>query len=288
MALDFTNLQQWVDESGDLLPEAILSTDTLKHIAVQTNVSAGTVSLNVFNADVTDAPRSCDWNPSGSVVFDQINVTVEDRQIKQEMCSLDARNFYTAQRMSPTAQGQDLPFENIIADYYLTGVQKNIEDFIGTSLASSISAANGAQVPAGAAALTVANAVDQLNDLYDALDPAIQQRSDIKIVMSPSNYRIAVRAMVASDLIHYNFSDGSGDVYLPGTDALLVKNSGLVGQDTIVAFSGANAIFATGLLDDSTKFNLFYDQGQDTLKATMFYRQGLGVYDVAKMATNGL
>ena len=289
MALDFTNLQAWTDESGDLLPEAILSTETLSHIAVQTGIAAGTVSLNVFNAEFADAARACGWNPDGDITFDQVDVTVSDRQIKQEMCVNTARQYYLAQRMKPGAAGaEELPFEQVIADYYLTGVQKNIEDFIGTQIKTEINATDANLQPGTPAALTVSNAIDQLNDLYDALDPAIQMRDDVKIIMSPEAYRTAVRAFVAADLMHYNFGQGEGDVYLPGTNALLIKNSGLVGSDYRAAFSGQNVVFATGLLDDMDKFNLFYDQAADNVKATVYYRRGLGVYDVAKQATNGL
>jgi len=33
---------------------------------------------------------------------------------------------------------------------------------------------------------------------------------------------------------------------------------------------------------------MFYDAGSDILKTTVFYRRGLGVYNVAAMATNDL
>lgn len=287
MSFNLTNLDAWTDENSDLLPLAILGTDVLSNVAVRTNVSAGTVALNIFSADFADAERGCSWDPSGDLTFDQVDVVVSDRQIKQEMCVPTLREYWVAQRMKPGEAGnEELPFETVISDYYLAGVKKNIEDFVGSELKTQITA--GGAVSAAPAAITTANAVEQLNNIYDALAPEMQMRDDIRIVMSPAAYRTAIRSFVASDLIHYNFSNGEGDVYLPGTTAKLIKSSGLVGSDFIGAFSAENVVFATGLMDDMDKFSLFYDRATDNVKATIFYRRGLGIYDVAKTASNGL
>ena len=289
MAFNLTALQQWTEENTDLLAGQILGTDILSEIAIRTGVSAGTVALNIFSADTADADRACGWNPSGDMTFDQVDVVVGDRQIKQESCPTTLRDYWLAARMAPGEAGnEETPFENVIGDYFLKGVSKNIEDFIGTSIKTQVTGANGAGVPAGAAALTVANAVEQLNDLYDALDAETQMRDDVKIIMSPAAYRTAVRAFVAADLIHYNFNDGTADIYLPGTNAKLVKTSGLVGSDYIAAIAGEFVVFATGLMDDASKFNMVYVPSEDIVKTTVFYRRGLGVYNVAGLATNDL
>ena len=289
MAFNLNALQQWTEENTDLLSAQILGTEVLSEIAVRTAVSAGTVALNIFSADTTDAERACSWNPSGDMTFDQVDVVVSDRQIKQESCPVTLRDYWLAARMAPGEQGnEEVPFEQVISDYFLKGVSKNIEDFIGQAIQTQVTGANGAGTYGGAAALTVANAVDQLNDLYDALDAETQMRDDVKIIMSPAAYRTAVRAFVAADLVHYNFNDGSQDIYLPGTSAKLIKSSGLVGSNYIAAIAGEFVVFATGLMDDMDKFNMFYDAGSDILKTTVFYRRGLGVYNVAAMATNDL
>ena len=288
MALDLTALSAYTQENTDLIAEAILGTQVLANVSVRTGVSVGTTTINIFNADFADSERACGWNASGDMTFDQIPVTVDDRQIKQEACPKVLRDYWMAERMNPGEAGnEELPFAEVISSYYLGGISKNIEDFIGAELISQITAANGANVPAGAAALTVANAIDQLNDIYDALDARVQMRDDVVIVMSPSNYRIAVRALVAADLIHYNFADGSQDVFLPGTTAKLVKSSGFVGKDTIVAFPKEYVIFATGL-EGEDNFNMFYVPSDDIVKITAYYRRGLGIYSKDQLATNGL
>jgi len=288
MSLDLTNLSVYTQENTDLIAEAILGTDVLANVSVRTGVSVGTTTINIFNADFSDSARACGWNPDGDLTFDQIPVTVDDRQIKQEACPVTLRDYWMAERMNPGESGnEELPFAEVIASYYLAGIQKNIEDFVGAELISQITLLNGANVPAGAAVLTVSNAIDQLNNIYDALDPRVQMRNDVVFVMSPANYRIAVRALVAADLIHYSFADGKQEVYLPGTDAKLVKSSGFVGSDAIVAFPKEYVIFATGL-EGEDNFKMFYVESDDVVKMTAYYRRGLGIYSKDQLATNGL
>ena len=289
MSLNLTGLSAYTQENTDLLAEAILGTEVLSNISVRTGVSVGTTTINIFSADFADAERGCGWNASGDMTFDQIPVSVDDRQIKQDACPVQLRDYWLAERMNPGAAGnEELPFAEVITAYYLGGVQKNIEDFIGAQLVAQITAANGSQVPAGAAPLSVANAIDELNNIYDALDARVQMRDDVKIVMSPANFRIAIRSMVAADLIHYNFADGQQDIYLPGTNAKLVKSSGFVGLDTIVAFAAEYVIFATGLDSDADTFKMFYVESDDIVKVTAYYRRGLGIYSKDQLATNGL
>lgn len=288
MALDLSNLSAYTQENTDLLAEAILGTDVLANVSVRTGVSVGTTTINIFSADFADAARGCGFTASGDMTFDQIPVTVDDRQIKQEACPVQLRDYWMAERMNPGEAGnEELPFAEVITSYYMAGVQKNIEDFIGAELISQITAANGANVSAAPAALTVTNAIEQLNNIYDALDARVQMRDDVVIVMSPANFRIAVRAMVAADLIHYNFANGEGDIYLPGTTAKLVKSSGFVGADTIVAFPKEYVIFATGL-EGEDNFGMFYVPADDIVKVTAYYRRGLGIYSKDQLATNGL
>jgi hypothetical protein len=289
MSFNVTGLSAYTQENTDLIAEAILNTEVLKHLAVRTGVTAGTTTINLFSTDFADAARSCGWDATTEFAYDQLAVTVADRQIKQEVCVPDLREFWLSERMQPGAGTEEVPFAELVANYYLGGIKKNIEDFIGAEL---ITASAGFAVQGGTpAALTVSNAIEQLNDLYDALDERAKMMEDVIIVMSPEKYRTAVRALVAAGTVgmyHYNFADGQGDIYLPGTNAKLVKNSGFAGEDTIVALPGKYAVFCTGLMDDMDKFNMFYDQGQDVVKMTAFYRRGLGVYSPAQCATNGL
>ena len=289
---DPTTVSAWTNENTDAIAEAILNTDDLAHVAVVTGESAGSRAINVFNGDYADDARSCDFATTNDFTFSQVDVTIEDRQIKQKLCITDARAYWLAARMNASAHTEDFPFADALAEYLLNGVKKNISDFIGAELRTQVTTANGASLQGGTpAALIVGNALEQLNDLYDALDERSKMRDDVKIWLSPAHYRTAVRAIVAQNgagFFHYNVEDGQGKILLPGTNVELVKSSGFVGEDTIICGPSAYAVFVTGLMDDMDKVSMFYDQGEDIIKMAAYYRRGLGVYSVDQWSTNGL
>lgn len=287
---DFTSLSPYTQENTDLIATSILNTKDLSYVSVRSGVAAGTTTLNLFSSDFGDVARDCAWSDTGVSTFDQIPVTVGDRKIQQSLCGTDARQYWLAERMNPSAYGdEEMPFAEVIANYMLAGVSKNMADFIGSEIATQVSAA--ATPYAGAAILDVSNALEQLNDLYDSLDERVKMMDDVKIWMSPANYRTVVRAIVAQNgagFFHYNVGDGQGEVYLPGTNALIVKSSGLVGSNTIVAAPTTYCVLAVGLLDDQDRLNLNYDSSEDVIKMSAYYRRGLAVYSADQCATNGL
>jgi hypothetical protein len=289
---DFGTLLTWTNENTDAIAEAILNTDDMAHVSVVTGESAGTRAINIFSGDYADSDRACDFETTNQFTFDQVDVTISDRQIKHKMCISEARSYWVAARMNASAHTEELPFADAMAQYLLDGVKKNINDYIGSALRAQVTTANGAQLQGGTpAALTVSNALEQLNDLYDACDERVKMMDDVKIWMSPSAYRTAVRAIVAqggAGFFHYDLGDGQGTVTLPGTNAVLVKSSGFVGEDTIICGPAKYAIFVTGLTDDLDRVSMFYDQGEDILKLAAYYRRGLGVYSKDQWSTNGL
>lgn len=284
------DLTEYTQQNTDLLSSAVLNTKELENISIRTGVAGEKVAVNVFNGTITEQDRDCNMTDAGTLSFDQITIDVADKAIAQDLCPTLLREFWLAERMRPgAAGGEEVPFEEVVVDYVAKSIQKNISDFIGTTLISVISA--GGASAGQTAASTVSTILDDLNNLYEALPAEVQLKDDVKIFMSPAYYRMAIRAIVASGngvgMYHYNMEDGTGNVYLPGTNALLVQSSGFIGSNKFVAFSASQAIFATGLLDDSETIRMVYDNVNDKVAMRAYYRRGLGVYDVASTAFNG-
>ena len=290
MSFNLSDLSAYTQENTDLIAEAVLATKELENVAIRTGVPAGTTAINVFSGTITEQDRDCALTDAGELAFDQISVTVADKAVAQSLCPTDLRAYWMSERMKPgAAGGEEVPFAEVIANYVAQSVQANISDFIGTEIKDQITVANGAQLQGGTpAALTVANAIDQLNDLYDALDERVKMMDDIVIFLSPAQYRTAVRALVAGDFRNYGFGEGSGDIVLPGTTAKLVKAQGLIGSNYIAAFPSKYAIAVFGLESDDENIRMVYDNVSDQVKLRAYYRRGLGVYSVDQCATNGL
>ena len=300
MAFSFGNLSQYTDElSFELISKAVLTTDLMDHIQVRSQLAAGTVAINLLDGDFNVGPRACGFTASGDINFSQVDITIADKQIKMEVCTNDLRQYYTSQYMNPSANAEDVVFEEVIADYYIQRIKKYNEGFLingdtadanpGTATGLKTQITGNANVPAGAAAWTVSNAVDQALDLYDAIDESVKDMDDLIMVVSPANYRTLTRALVASNLYHYNWADGQGDLILPGTNCKVVKSSGLVGSDFVFAGPASFIIAGTGLESDSdSSFGMFYSPADDVVKVRAYWRLGVAVHQVALFAANDL
>ena len=298
MAFDLTGLGAYTDElSFDLISKAVLTTELMENINVRTGLAAGTVAINLMDGDLNVSDRSCGFTPSGDINFTQVDITIVDKQIKMTVCPTDLREYYLSQKMSPSAVAgsEEVPFEEVIADYYIKKIKNYNEGFLinGDGVVNGIKAqvttANGANLQGGTpAAWDASNAVEQALDLYDAIGEAVIDRDDLIMIMSPANYRALTRGLVAANLFHYQAVEGNEAVYLPGTNVKLVKSSGLSGSDYVAAGPAEFIVAGTGLTDDMSSFAMMYDPYEDIVKVRAYWRLGVAVHQIDQFATNGL
>ena len=280
--------------SNEIIAKSVLTTDLLSYLDLRTGYTSGTVAINLVDADLPVSALSCGWTSDGEITYSQVNVTIESLQSKTEVCPEDLRSVYQSAFMAAGTGNDAIPFEEVISNQYAEKLTKYNEGFLingfGTTLGlkGQITSANGAVVPAGAAAWTVANAVDQALDLYDAIDESVKDRDDLIMVVSPANYRTLTRALVAQNLFHFDSVSAQDILILPGTNITIVKSSGLVGSDYVFAGPGKMILAATGLQDELDSFVWFYDQGVDVMKFRAAWRLGVGVGEINLFATNGL
>ena len=288
-------LPAYTDElSNEIIAKSVLTTDLLQYLDVRTGYQSGSVAINLVDADLPVSALSCGFTPDGEITYSQVNVVIESLQSKTSVCVEDLRSVYQSAFMSAGTGNDEIPFEQIISDQYAEKLTKYNEGFLingfGTTpgLKAIITGANGANVPAGAAAWDVSNAVDQALDLYDAIDESVKDRDDLIMVVSPSNYRTLTRALVAQNLFQYKGVESNDIVMLPGTNIEVVKSSGLVGSSNVFAGPSKMILAATGLQDEMDSFVWFYDQGEDIMKFRAAWRLGVGVGEVNLFATNDL
>jgi len=294
MAFDLTALSTYTDElSLDLIAKAVLNTDLMSEIEVRSNLSAGTVAINLMDGDLNVADLSCAWNPSGDIAFSQVDITIRDKQVKQDLCPTDLRQYYLSQKMSPSANVEDVPMEEIIADYYVKRISKYNESYLisgdgtGTGIKDQVTVANGATLSAAPAAWTLSNSVEQALNIFDAINEASKDREDLIMIVSPANFNTLRRSLVAQNYYHYDQGDGRS-FELPGANIKVVKTSGLTGSDFVCAGPASMIVAGTGLEDDSSTLQFYFDKGQDVLKMIAKWRLGVAVSQIDQFGTNGL
>ena len=296
MAFDLSALTKYTDElSFELIGKAVLTTDLMSEIDLRTNLKAGTVAINLLEGDMTIADLACGWNPEGDITLSQVDIVIRDKQVKMELCPQDLREYWASQSLKASAHNEEIPAEQVIADYYVKQLKKANENFLingdGTAdgIKDQITVANGAnlQLGATASAWTVSNAVEQALNIFDAIAEEVKDREDLIMVVSPAAFATLRRALVAQNYFHYN--QGEAKVLdLPGTNLKVVKSSGLIGSNYVFAGPAAFIVAGTGLEDDFSSFKFFYDQGEDIVKFMAKWRLGVAVHQVNLFATNGL
>ena len=280
--------------SNEIIAKSVLTTDLLQYLDLRTGYTSGTVAINLVDAALPVSALSCGFTPDGEITYTQVNVTIESLQSKTEVCPEDLRSVYQSAFMSAGTGNDSIPFEEVISGQYAEKLTKYNEGFLingfGASLGikGQITGANGANVPAGAVAWTVANAVDQALDIYDGIDESVKDRDDLIMVVSPDAYRALVRALVAQNLYHFNSVESNDILILPGTNVTVVKSSGLVGSDNKFAGPGKMILAATGLTDELDNFRFFYDEAADVMKFRAAWRLGVGVGEINVFATNDM
>ncbi len=296
MAFDLTALSTYTDElSLELIAKAVLTTDLMEEIDVRSGLAAGTVAINLMDGDLNVADLACGWNPSGDVNFSQVDISIRDKQVKMELCPEDLRQYWLSQRMAASAHAEEVPFEEVIATYYVERVKKYNETFLmngdGTAdgIKAQVTTGNGAQLQGGTPAVwDASNALEQALDLYDAIDESVKDRDDLIAIVSPAAYRALTRALVAANLYHYNDVTGNEIVELPGTNLKIVKSAGLVSSNYACAGPAGFIVAGTGLTDDMSNMQFYFDKGEDVVKFIAKWRLGVAVHQVNVFATNGL
>lgn len=292
--LNISALPAYTDQlSETLISTAVLNTDLMQFIDLKAGYSSGTVSLNIVDADLPVAQYTCNTTPDGEITYTQVNVTIEDLKSFTSLCVNDLRTIYQSAFLSPSMANDNLPFEEIISNQYVEKLNKYNEGFLinGLGATTGIKAqlqASTATTPAGSVSWTVANAVDQALNLYDAVDESVINRDDIAIVCSPANYRTLTRALVAANLYNYKGVEGNEIMMLPGTNARIIMTSGLVGSD--FAFCGPMKFITalTGLTDEMSSFKWIYDDRTDNLLFRAAWRLGVGIAQANVFSYNNL
>jgi hypothetical protein len=287
-------LEKYTDEhSFELISKAVLNTDLLAVTDLRSGLTAGSVAINLMEGDAQIADLACGWNPSGDTTLSQVELVIRDKQIKMDLCPIELRQYFTSQSMKASAHAEEIPFAEVIAEYYVKQIKKGNEKFlilgdgVADGLKNQITEANGAVESASPAVWTVTNAVEQALNLFDAIDESVKDREDLILVCSPSAYSTLRRALVAQNYYHYNQGDGVM-IEVPGTNMKVVKSSGLIGSDYAFAGPAGFIVAGTGLEDDFSNIQFFYDKGQDVVKFMAKWRLGVAVHQINVFSTNGL
>ena len=289
MSFNLSGLSVYTNElSTELVTRALLEAQSVNYLTVKANLTAGTTSVNILGgtADLIDATCGFDAADVGSnsTAFTQVQLCTVNKQLKEKLCPETLREYWLSSQMSPSAYQESVPFEAQISNYKIEQINAYVENAIwngdGVSgsclvgLLDQISIANGAEDgSAFAGSWAVASAVANAWGMIDLLPTAVKQMNDVKMYMSYDQYSRLVQGLLDagnSILTQYdNISNAAGksggnSFIFPGTSVEVVATGGITSTQVIVG-SKSYAFFGCGLMDDSEKLRMYYNEADDVV-----------------------
>ena len=300
MSFNLSGLSTYTDQlSTDLISAALLKSYSVNMLTLRAGLTAGTTAINVLNSTVDIKDSTCGFGSgqtgSNSTNFSQIDLVVQSKMLKEQLCPEDLRTYWLSSQLSPSAYLESVPFEKMIADNKVNNIAQYVENTVWQGdganldgLMAQITVANGAvDGTAYAGPLAVNTADASIWGLISLLPNALKQEDDLVMYMSYSNYAIAVQALQAKGnaiIAQYpNISNAAGvmgasSFVYPGTNVTIFAAGGI--NDDAAIFLGPKkyCFFGTGLLDDQDKFKFYYDPSQDIVNFMAKFRLGTAAY----------
>lgn len=306
MSFSLNSLPAYTDQlSTDLVSKALLKPYSVQMLTVMAGKTAGTSAINVLNSNPYIIDATCGFNAStvgpggatgNSTVFSQINLVVQSKMLKEQLCPEDLRNYWLSSQLSPSAYATSVPFEEQIANNKIANIGAFVENTIwqgdGSNLDGILAQATVAQgcISATGAGitvpLTVSTAFATIWNIINKLSNALKQENDLVMYMSYTNYQIAVQALMnqGNALItqYPNIMNTTGDApstfVWPGTSITVFAAPGLNVDTHIILGPKKYIYFGTGLLDDADNFKFYYDPSQDVVNFMSKFRLGTAIY----------
>jgi hypothetical protein len=161
---------------------------------------------------------------------------------------------------------------------------------------------SGVNVPAASqtgsaefgAAITAANAYDQLVDGLELLDDNIKAADDLTIWCGPGVFTKIASGFTKQNLFHFDPTsierrNGMYEVALPGfPNVKVVGTYGLTGSDRIVIGPDSDMVIGTDLVSDTENFKLWFSMDDDQIKYRLRNKLGVQVGHPAYWASNDL
>lgn len=306
MSFNLAALSTYTDQlSTDLISAALLKPFSVQYLTVLAGKTAGTSAINLLNSNPYIIDATCGFGaaqvgPGGATgnatVFSQLDLVVQSKMLKEQLCPEDLRNYWLSSQLSPSAYAESVPFENQIASNKVNNIAQYVENTIWAGdggsldgLLAQATVANGCIGGTGAGIavpLVVATAFDTIWNIYAKLTNALKQEDDLVMYMSMTNYAIAVQALMDkgnSLILQYpNITNASGNnpnaFIWPGTNMTIFGAPGLSSNSHILVGPKKYIYFGTGLLDDADNFKFYYDPSQDVVNFMSKFRLGTAVY----------
>ena len=251
---------------------ALLSGDTLanNNVTILPNVDRyKTVIRKLDTSGNIIQNAACDFTDSGTVTITEKVLTLEQFMVNKEECKssfIDAWSSAQLGRSAHNTNGVPAEFQSAIVDHYIKLVAQGMEISIWRGANASAGQFDGFEVLfaadsdvvdiASPVALTAANVISKIGEVYAAVPAALINSPELRIYINKKTYSLYQQALgaVGSGVGYSNLAT-VGEKPLDYLGVPIVVAPGM-SDDTIIAAERTNLFFGTSLLSDHNEVRI--------------------------------
>ena len=294
-----------IENEAQLVASSVLGAKTVALIKAQGNVLVDVKSAQKINIMDTDAffqdGASCGFNASGTTTFTQRTVTVGKVKVNEAICPKDLQAKYLQKALPGGSMYDSIAFATEYTNRKAEKIASQIETAIWQGdtasangnlnktdgLVKLVAAASASVIHANtttyygtplaaSAGITVSNVIAVLDSVYKAIPSQIVDKDDVAIFVGLDVFRTYTIALKNANMFAYQFDgSASSELVLPGTTIKVIAVQGLNGLSKIYANRISNLFYGTDLLDEESRFELFYAKEADQVRFVSEFKFGI-------------
>lgn len=305
-SFNLSGLATYTDQvGGELMRKAILEGETAKIIKVQPGV-VGSQAINLLNSNLYVTEGTCGWEPSGSTIYTQRNITTCQYKVNESLCPRELSDYWLGQLLQPGDYNETVPFEEEISILKTQQISQYCENLIwGASSATTCfsgfkelfaqqgtgtTTVTGGIVVTGQSAISSVSALTQVDALIEQIPDDVVDRTDWVVFMSHANYRKYLINYRTANYYHYNPESSYQDfkTFHPATNILVHPVGGLNGSNLVVLAPAGYMVLGVNLLSDAETLKMWYAVDFDEVRLRSNFNLGVQIAWPQYVITNGL
>jgi hypothetical protein len=297
MAFDVAALNNFNNEvAGELIVKAIMVGSTIEYATVKEGVKYKE-PINLFEVDLNVVDGyGCVSTMAGTASFAQRDIEVCQLSSHDGLCLRDLDKKYLGVLQPAGGYNETFTLVTEYADQIVRGFQKYNDQFIWTANTASGACSNGLNqiLKSTTAGVVVPSSItgsvpsstnigDQIDVMIENLAADVQDREDLTVFMSITNFRKYITWLRNENNYHFDPAAVENRVNFmamkhPFTpNVTIVGTIGLQGSNRIVLGPAKHIVVGVDLLSDVSNFSLWYDINDDKLKHRVVTKLGCNV-----------
>ncbi len=297
MAFDVTALDAFNNETaGELVVKSIMAGSTIEYATVKEGVKY-LEPINLFEVDLQiEDGYGCVSTTAGTASFSQRDIQVCQRTSHDGLCLRDLDQKYLGVMQPAGSYNESFTLIQEYTDQLVKGFQKANDQFIWGATTGAGDCVNGLKtiISGSTTGVVVPDAItgsaptstsigDDIDVMLENLSADVQDREDLTVFMSITNFRKYVTWLRNENNYFYDPASVENRVNFmamkhPFTpNVTIVGTIGLQGSNRMVMGPAKQIVIGTDLLSDVTDFQLWYDINGDQLKHRIVTKLGMNI-----------